>query len=157
MPSNRVRDNAGRASRILWKGSCFAAATSPRSASPHTPHRAIVASVPLSPTTTHTRAPLACRVQVFNGEALHPVDMVDVAGTLASGNCVIGQLVDPLLTTICPVTAVHPSQHLVASGTSKCVWGTKVLCCLDVTACDLGRLLGRSPFGVVVRTDGVDT
>ena len=63
----------------------------------------------------------------FNGkeEALHPVDIIDVSAagsTSANPSGVVAQLVDPLLTTICPVDVPHPSRDIIASGSSTSIY-----------------------------------
>lgn len=50
----------------------------------------------------------------FNGVALHPVDFID-----ASTGALVGELVDPNLTTICAVNKPHPRLDLMISGSSR--------------------------------------
>jgi len=56
----------------------------------------------------------------FNGVKLHPIDLLDAARGGAGGpsSTVVTQLVDPLVPTICPVNAVSPHEHAVATGSS---------------------------------------
>ena len=56
----------------------------------------------------------------FNGVKLHPIDLLDAARGGAGGPSatVVTQLVDPLVPTICPVNAVSPHEHAVATGSS---------------------------------------
>lgn len=50
----------------------------------------------------------------FGGVALHPVDLLDAAtGEL------VGELVDPNLTTISPVNKPHPRTEAIVSGSSR--------------------------------------
>eukprot|EP00803_Ostreobium_quekettii_P006654 evm.model.scf_1440.1 EVM.evm.TU.scf_1440.1 scf_1440:1249-2259(-) len=49
----------------------------------------------------------------FDGMALHPVDFIDVCtGQLCA------ELIDPNITTICPVNKIHPRLDLLVSGSS---------------------------------------
>lgn len=53
----------------------------------------------------------------FGGVKLHPVDLLDASGT-AGGSGVVAQLVDPIVTTITPVTAISPHEQAIAAGSS---------------------------------------
>ena len=53
----------------------------------------------------------------YGGVALHPVDLIDVA-TGAS----VGALVDPNLTTICPVNKPHPRVDVLVTGSSTSLY-----------------------------------
>eukprot|EP00884_Botryococcus_braunii_P017509 jgi/Botrbrau1/4441/Bobra.0348s0029.2 len=54
---------------------------------------------------------------VFDGQALHPIDIYD-AGT---GN-LLTSLVDPNLTTICPVNKPHPRLEVLVTGSSRSLY-----------------------------------
>lgn len=53
----------------------------------------------------------------FGGVALHPVDLLD-----AATGALVGELVDPNLTTICPVNKPHPRVDLIVSGSSRSLY-----------------------------------
>lgn len=55
--------------------------------------------------------------EAFDGIALHPIDLVDVA-TGAS----VGHLADPNLATICPVNKPHPRLDLIVTGSSRSLY-----------------------------------
>jgi len=56
----------------------------------------------------------------YDGTALHPVDLID-AGTGAN----VGELVDPNLTTICPVNKAHPRRDVIITGSSRSLYAWK--------------------------------
>ena len=53
----------------------------------------------------------------YGGVALHPVDMLD-----AATGAYVGELVDPNLTTICPVNKPHPRLDLIITGSSRSLY-----------------------------------
>ncbi len=56
----------------------------------------------------------------FNGVKLHPIDLLDAQRGRSGvpSSTVVTQLVDPIVPTICPVNAVSPHEHAVATGSS---------------------------------------
>ena len=50
----------------------------------------------------------------YDGLALHPIDVFDVATGRQQA-----ELIDTNVTTICPVTVPHPTDNLVAAGSSR--------------------------------------
>lgn len=56
----------------------------------------------------------------YDGTALHPIDLVDVA---TGAN--VGELVDPNLTTICPVNKAHPRKDMIITGSSRSLYAWK--------------------------------
>jgi len=56
----------------------------------------------------------------YDGTALHPIDLIDVA---TGAN--VGELVDPNLTTICPVNKAHPRKDVIITGSSRSLYAWK--------------------------------
>lgn len=52
-----------------------------------------------------------------SGLALHPVDLID-----ADTGVLVNELTDPVLQTISPVNVLHPSQDIIASGSSRSLY-----------------------------------
>jgi DNA damage-binding protein 2 len=50
----------------------------------------------------------------FSGVPLHPVDLIDT-GTGGS----VAELLDPNLTTICPLNKIHPRLDIIITGSSR--------------------------------------
>jgi len=53
----------------------------------------------------------------FSGVALHPVDLIDT-GT----GGLVAELVDPNLTTICPLNKIHPRLDIIITGSSRSLY-----------------------------------
>lgn len=51
----------------------------------------------------------------YNGVALHPIDFIDT-----STGQLVAEVMDPNITTICPVNKLHPQDDIMASGSSRC-------------------------------------
>ncbi len=56
----------------------------------------------------------------YDGTALHPIDLIDVAT-----GATVGELVDPNLTTISPVNKAHPRRDLIVTGSSRSLYAWK--------------------------------
>ena len=53
----------------------------------------------------------------FGGFALHPIDLIDT-----STGRIVGEMVDPNLTTISPVNKFHPSRDCIITGSSRSLY-----------------------------------
>lgn len=50
----------------------------------------------------------------YNGVALHPIDFIDT-----STGQLVAEVIEPNITTICPVNKLHPRDDIMASGSSR--------------------------------------
>ncbi len=70
----------------------------------------------------YNQPPLRYISESFDGVALHPIDIMDVA----TGH-LLRQLIDPNLTTISPVNKPHPRMDVIISGSSRSLYAWRPL------------------------------